>query len=249
MEMAIRRLQVFARSFTSSSIARTAMSSTEKPIVLYTAATPNGFKVSTFLEELRAQYGGPEYETVRITLSENVQKEPWYIKLNPNGRIPVITDRSRDNFNVFESGAILLYLAQHYDKGHVFWFDPTETHYSEMVQWMFFAHGGVGPMQGQAGFFTFGTKEDIPFARERYVNETKRLYGVLEIRLSQDRDYLAGPGRGKPSIADFNVFPWIAGHARTIAKTLDEWPNLKAWYERINARTGVQAGLQIPPKV
>ncbi|KAH9060499.1 glutathione S-transferase-like protein [Lactarius vividus] len=233
MEMAIRRLQIFARSFTSSSIARTAMSSTEspKPIVLYTAATPNGFKVSTFLEELRAQYGGPDYETVRINLSENVQKEPWYIKLNPNGRIPVISDRSRDNFN-----------------DHVFWFDPTETHYSEMVQWIFFAHGGVGPMQGQAGFFTFGTKEDIPFARERYVNETKRLYGVLEIRLS-DRDYLAGPGRGKPSIADFNVFPWIAGHARTIAKTLDEWPNLKAWYERISTRKGVQAGLQIPPKV
>ncbi|KAI9443470.1 hypothetical protein H4582DRAFT_2054466 [Lactarius indigo] len=114
-----------------------------------------------------------------------------------------------------------------------------------MVQRIFFAHGGVGPMQGQAGFFTFGTKEDILFARE-HVNETKRLYGVLEVRLSQDRDYLTGPGRGKPSIADFNVFPWykfyvvkliqcrpdpggnrIAGHARTITNTLDEWPNLK----------------------
>jgi len=104
-------------------------------------------------------------------------------------------------------------------------------------------------MQGQAGYFTSGTKEDIPLARDRYVNETKRLYGVLEIRLSQGRDYLAGPGRGKPSIADFNVFPWIAAHARTIAKTLDEWPNLKAWYERINARKGVQAGLEIPPNV
>jgi len=198
---------------------------------------------------LRAHYGGPDYEAVRVNLSELVQKEPWFIKLNPNGRIPVIVDRSRDNFNVFESGAILLYLAQHYDKDRVFSFDPTETHYSEMVQWMFFAHGGVGPMQGQAGYFTFGTKENIPFARERYINETKRLYGVLEIRLSQDRDYLAGAGRGKPSIADFSVFPWIAVHARTIAETLDEWPNLKAWCERISARKGVQAGLQIPPKV
>jgi len=228
------------------------MSSTEshKPIVLYAAPTPNGYKASTFLEELRAHYGGPDYELVRIDLSKNVQKEPWYIKINPNGRIPAITDRSRDNFNVFESAAILLYLAQHYDKDHVFWFDPSDPHYSEMLQWIFFAHGGVGPMQGQAGFFTFGTKEDIPFARERYVNETKRLYGVLEIRLSEEgREYLAGPGPGKPSIADFNVYPWIAVHARTIAKTLDEWPKLKAWYERINAREGVQAGLQVLPKV
>ena len=78
---------------------------------------------------------------VRINLSEQVQKEPWFIKLNPNGRIPVITDRSRGNFNVFETGAILLYLAQHYDKDHVFWFDPAETDYSEMIQWMFFAVG------------------------------------------------------------------------------------------------------------
>jgi len=226
------------------------MSSTEghQPIVLYTAPTPNGFKVSTFLEELRAHYGGPDYKLVQINLSENVQKEPWYIKLNPNGRIPAITDRSRDDFNVFESAAILLYLAQHYDKDHVFSFDPTETHYSEMLQWIFFAHGGVGPMQGQAGYFTWGTKENIPFARERYVNETKRLYGVLEIRLSQDREYLAGPGKGKPSIADFNVFPWVARHSPTIAENLNEWPNLKAWYERIGAREGVQAGLRIPPK-
>ncbi|KAI9429041.1 hypothetical protein H4582DRAFT_2114740 [Lactarius indigo] len=137
-----------------------------------------------------------------------------------NGRIPVITDRFRDNFNAFESGEILLYLTQHYDRDH-------PVGYSEMVQGIYSAHGGVGPMQGQD------------------VDETKRLYGVLEIRLSQDRDYLTGPGRGKPSIADFNVFPWIAGHARTITKTLDEWPNLK----RINTRKGVQAGFQIPPKV
>jgi glutathione S-transferase len=227
-------------------------SSTEspKPIVLYSAPTPNGFKASIFLEELRAQYGGFEYEVVGVNLVKGEQKAPQFIKLNPNGAIPVITDRSRDNFTVFESGAILLYLAEHYDKDHVFSFDPTETTlYSEMVQWVFFAHGGLGPMQAQAGYFTFGTKENIPQARDRYVTETKRMYGVLEIRLSQDRDYLAGPGRGKPSIADFNVYPWIVAHARAIAETLDEWPNLKAWFERINARKGVQAGLQVPPKM
>ncbi|KAI0264016.1 glutathione S-transferase-like protein [Gloeopeniophorella convolvens] len=221
----------------------------KKPIVFYTARTPNGFKVSTFLEELRAHYGAPDYETFPIDISANVQKEPWYIKLNPNGRIPTITDRSRGDFNVFESASILLYLAQYYDKDHVFWFNPATDpdNYSEMLQWIFFTHGGIGPMQGQAGHFTFGTKEDIPYARDRYVNETKRLYGVLEIRLSQGRDYLAGPGRGKLSIADLNAYPWVSRHEATIAKTLDEWPNVKAWVERIAARQGVQAGLQVPP--
>jgi len=239
-------------SFTLSSVVTRAMSSStesQKPIILYTSRTPNGFKATTYLEELRGHYGGPDYDTFPIDISTNVQKEPWFIKLNPNGRIPAITDRTRNNFNVFESAAILLYLAQHYDKDYKFWFDPVNDpdNYSEMLQWIFFAHGGVGPMQGQATHFTFA-KQDIPYARERYVNETKRLYSVLEIRLSEGRDYLAGPGRGKPSIADFNVFPWISGHAMSVTKTLDEWPHLKVWFERIGAREGVKAGRQVPPE-
>ncbi|KAI0301145.1 glutathione S-transferase-like protein, partial [Multifurca ochricompacta] len=222
----------------------------EKPLVLYTGRTPNGFKASVYLEELRARYGGPDYETFPIDISTNVQKEPWFIKLNPNGRIPTLVDRSQNNFAVFESAAILLYLAQRYDKDHVFWFDPEKDpyNYSELLQWIFFAHGGVGPMQGQANHFTFAAKEDIPYARDRYVTETKRLYNVLEIRLAQGRDYLAGPGRGKPTIADFNVFPWVKGHFVSITKTLDEWPLLKAWLERISERQGVKAGLTVPPE-
>ncbi|KAI0035338.1 glutathione S-transferase-like protein [Vararia minispora EC-137] len=220
----------------------------EKPLVFYTGRTPNGYKVSVFLEELKAAYGGPDYDTHAFNIWENKQKEPWFIAINPNGRIPAITDRSRNNFNVFESAAILLYLAQHYDKEKRFTFDPvTEPDdYSEMLQWIFFAHGGVGPMNGQANFFTHYAPEKIPYAINRYVNETKRLYSVLEIRL-KDRDYLAGPGRGKYTIADSNLWGWIHIHAYSITPTLDEWPVLKAWYNRLAARPAHQAGLNVPP--
>ncbi|KAI0055858.1 glutathione S-transferase-like protein [Artomyces pyxidatus] len=222
--------------------------SSAKPLVLYTGRTPNGFKVSTFLEELKLAYGGPDYEVFPIDISTNVQKEPWFIALNPNGRIPTLTDRSRDNFNVFETAAILLYLQKYFDKNNIFAFDQDKeaNDYSEMLQWIFFAHGGVGPMQGQANHFTF-VKDDIPYAKNRYVEETKRLYGVMEIRLSAGRDYLAGPGRGKLSLADLNVYPWVRIHHFSVCKTLDEWPNLKAWTERLAARPGVQAGLEVPP--
>ncbi|KAI0046769.1 glutathione S-transferase-like protein [Auriscalpium vulgare] len=227
----------------------TTSASSAKRLLVYTGRVPNGFKVSTFLEELKLAYGGPDYETYPIDISTNKQKEPWFIQLNPNGRIPALTDRGRNNFTVFESAAILLYLVKYFDSEQRFTFDQEKEadDYSEMLQWIFFAHGGVGPMQGQARHFTLGTKEDIPYARRRYVDETKRLYSVLEIRL-KDRDYLAGRGRGKVSIADFNVFPWVRRHSPTIAPTLDEWPGLKAWAERLAARPGVQAGLNVPPE-
>ncbi|TFY83785.1 hypothetical protein EWM64_g218 [Hericium alpestre] len=224
------------------------MSSIGEKLLLYTGRTPNGHKASILLEELKAIYGGPEYDIFKIDIWTNVQKESWFIKLNPNGRIPTLTDRARNNFNVFESAAILLYLEQHYDPETRFSFDQTKEadDYSEMLQWIFFAHGGVGPMQGQAHFFTHYAKEDLPYAKERYINETKRLYGVLDIRLN-GRDYLAGPGRGKYSLADLNVWPWIRSHGYVVTPTLDEWPHLKAWFERVKERPGVQAGIQVPP--
>ncbi|KAH7922043.1 glutathione S-transferase [Leucogyrophana mollusca] len=219
-----------------------------KPFLLYTAGTPNGRKVSVFLEELKAIYGSAvDYDVEKIDISKNTQKEPWFIKLNPNGRIPVLVDRSRNNFAVFETAAILLYLEQHYDKEQKFAFDPAKqpNDYSEMLQWIFFAHGGVGPMQGQSNHFRRAAPEDIPYAKKRYLDETKRLYNVMEIRLA-DRDYLAGPGRGTYSIADINVFPWVRGHTFAGIETLDEWPNFKAWFDRIEARQGVQAGVAVP---
>ncbi|OSC98747.1 glutathione transferase Ure2p class [Trametes coccinea BRFM310] len=215
-------------------------------LLLYTSPTPNGHKVSVFLEELKAAYG-TQYDVEKIDISKNTQKEPWFIKLNPNGRIPVLVDRNRNNFNVFESAAILLYLQQHYDKENKFAFDrdADPDNYSEMLQWIFFAHGGVGPMQGQAHHFHRYAPEDIPYGKKRYTDETKRLYGVLEIRL-QDRDYLAGPGRGVYSLADLNVVPWIRYHKNATIETLDEWPRLKDWFTRVVGRPQFQAGINVP---
>jgi len=217
-----------------------------KPLILYTAGTPNGRKVSVFLEELKAAYG-LDYDVYKISLSQNVQKEPWYIKMNPNGRIPVLVDRARGGFTVFESAAILLYLEQHYDKEKTFAFDPVRQpdEYSEMLQWIFWAHGGLGPMQGQANHFHSFAPVEIPYAQKRYMDETERLYGVMEIRLAE-RDHLVGLGKGVYTIADINAQPWIAGHQFAGIDTLDKWPNLKRWFERVSDRPGVKAGFTVP---
>ncbi|KAF9465391.1 glutathione S-transferase [Collybia nuda] len=223
------------------------MSTSTKPLVFYTAKiTPNGHQVSVLLEELKAAYpgGNTDYDLEIINMGLGTQKEPWFLKLNPNGRIPVLVDRSQDNFAVFESSAILLYLAQQYDKDHKFWFNPSTNlkEHSEMMQWMFFTHGGIDPMQGQSNHFRHFAP--IPYARDYFLDETKRCYGVLEIRLA-DRDYLAGEGKGKYSLADIKTFPWVRLHAFTGIETLDEWPNVKAWVRRCEAREGAQAGINL----
>ncbi|KAI8978798.1 glutathione S-transferase C-terminal-like protein [Trametes punicea] len=238
--LALRPRPCPARSFS------TATSPSSKPLLLYTAGTPNGRKASIFLEELKAVYG-LSYDVHAINISKNVQKEPWFLKLNPNGRIPVLVDRNRADFPVFETGAILLYLEQHYDTQRKFAFDPQTrpSEYSEMLQWIFFAHGGIGPMQGQANHFVRFAPEDIPFAKKRYLDETKRLYGVLNMRL-EGRDWLAGSGQGTYSIADMNAVTWVSGHGFCGIESLDEWPNVKAWVERVLERPAVQAGMQVP---
>jgi len=144
------------------------MSDSTKPLVLYTAPTPNGLPISFFLEDLKAINPIVDYDFVKINIGKNTQKEPWFIKMNPNGRIPVLVDRSRGNFNVFESSAILLYLVQHYDKDFKFWFDAEKdpNDYNEMLQWLFFAHGGIGPMQGQSNHFKNYAPEDIPYGKK-----------------------------------------------------------------------------------
>ncbi|KAG5716546.1 hypothetical protein E4T56_gene16346 [Termitomyces sp. T112] len=222
------------------------MSTSTKPFLLYTWPTPNGLQTSVFLEELKAVYPELDYDVERIDISKDIQKQPWFIEINPNGRIPALIDRRRGNFAVFETAAIMLYLAHNYDKDFKLWYDPVKNpnEYSEILQWTFFAHGGVGPMQGQSNHFNRFAKEDIPYAKKRYLDETKRLYGVLEIRL-KDRDWLAGPGRGKFTIADIKAFPWVRGHAFTGIETLDEFPNVKAWLARALARPAVQKGLEV----
>ncbi|KAI0069898.1 glutathione S-transferase C-terminal-like protein [Panus rudis PR-1116 ss-1] len=215
-----------------------------KSIFLYWWPTPNGQKVTAFLEELKGAYPGFDYDGRKIDISKNIQKEDWDIKLNPNGRIPTIVDQSRNDHVVFETAAILVYLQQHYDKKNKFGFDVNKEadDYSVMLQWIFFAHGGIGPIEGQASHFR-NASEKIPYAMNRFINETKRLFGVLQIRL-KDRDWLAGPGRGKYSIADINALPWVRAHTMAGIETLDEWPDVKAWVARAEERPHFLAGVQ-----
>ncbi len=200
-------------------------------IDLYTAATPNGYKPSIALEELELPY------TVHpINLGKLEQKEEWFLKLNPNGRIPVIVDRENHDFVVFESGAILLYLAE--TTGRLIPADPKAR--SQVVQWLMFQMGGIGPMQGQANVFYRYAPEPIPYAIERYQKETRRLYEVLDRRLA-GRDYLVGDY----SIADIASFTWVSTHEWS-GVSLDGLGHVRRWLERIEARPAVQRGLTVP---
>ena len=203
-------------------------------IDLYTAATPNGWKVSIALEEL-----GLPYRVHAIRLEKLEQKEPWFLALNPNGRIPVIVDRANSDFAVFESGAILLYLAE--KTGRLLPAEPKAR--SVALQWLMFQMGGVGPMQGQANVFFRYAPEKIPYAIERYQKETRRLYTVLDARL-RDHEYLAG----EYSIADIATWPWVSIHAWSGVEIAD-LPALASWVERIAARPAVQRGRAVPAPV
>ena len=205
---------------------------------LLTAATPNGQKISIFLEEL-----GIPYKTIPIDLSADEQKSSSFLKINPNGRIPAIVDHSRNSFAVFESGAIFLYLSEHYDRDFKFCFEDQDE-IIDMMTWVFFQNAGVGPMQGQANHFVRYVPETIEYGIKRYQNETKRLYSVLEDRL-RDRDYLAGKGRGKYSIADITTFTWVRW-APWAGIDLGDFPRLKDWSDKIEKREAVQKGLLVP---
>ncbi|MDJ0837853.1 MAG: glutathione S-transferase N-terminal domain-containing protein [Acidobacteriota bacterium] len=203
-------------------------------ITLYTAATPNGHKASIMLEET-----GLDYEVHAIQFSEKEQKQDWYLKINPNGRIPAVIDRGNDDFAVFESGAILLYLAE--KSGQLLSSDPKKR--SEAIQWLMFQMGGIGPMQGQAHVFLRYAPEKIPYAIERYQNETRRLYEVLNTRL-KDHEYLAD----EYSIADIATWPWVKGY-EWAGLDLDGLDHLQRWIDAIAQRPAVQRGLDVPQKV
>ncbi|HET7204914.1 MAG TPA: glutathione S-transferase N-terminal domain-containing protein [Steroidobacteraceae bacterium] len=201
-------------------------------IDLFTAATPNGYKVSIALEELGLPY------TLRvIDFSRSEQKQDWFLALNPNGRIPVIVDHGFDDFTVFESGAILVYLAE--KTGRLMPADPKGR--SLVLQWLMFQVAGIGPMMGQANVFFRYLPEKVPIAIDRYHAEVKRLFRVLDGRLAH-HEYLAGDY----SIADIANWCW----ARTwkwSGVPIDDLPHLSRWVEQIRARPAVQAGLQRPP--
>jgi len=211
------------------------MSSEKKTgIELFTFGTPNGFKASIMLEEL-----GIPYTVTTIDITKGVQKEPWFLKINPNGRIPAIIDHDNGEFCVFESGAILMYLAEKYHKFFPI-DDPKKK--SEVIQWIMFQMGGVGPMQGQANHFYKFAKEKIPYAIERYQTETRRLYDVLDKQLV-GKDYLTG----EFTIADVCTFPWVNGYSFA-GVSIDGFDNLKRWLDTMNARPAVQKGLKVPAK-
>ncbi|WP_236202984.1 glutathione S-transferase family protein [Pseudomonas protegens] len=202
-------------------------------IDLYTAATPNGHKVSILLEEL-----GLPYEVHALSFDKKEQKAPAFLKINPNGRIPAIVDRDNGDFPVFESGAILVYLAER--TGQLLPADPKGR--SLVMQWLMFQMGGVGPMQGQANVFFRYFPEKLQGAIDRYQHETRRLYEVLDSRLQQ-AEYLAGDY----SIADIATFPWVRGHEWS-GVSVQGLSALQRWMAALEARPAVQRGLQVPQR-
>jgi GST-like protein len=202
-------------------------------IELLTSETPNGWKISIALEEM-----GLPYTWRHIKLSEREQKQDWYLALNPNGRIPTIIDHDEEDFVVFESGAILIYLAE--KSGKLLPRDFKGR--SRVLQWLMFQMSGVGPMMGQANVFYRYAPEKIPYAIERYQREVHRLFEVLDRQLSR-QEYIAGGY----SIADIALWPWIHGHEWS-GVTLDGLEHLRRWHDAIAPRPAVQRGLAIPPK-
>ncbi len=201
-------------------------------IDLYTAATPNGHKVSIALEELGLPY------TLRVLdLAKGEQKTPAFLAINPNGRIPAIIDHEAGGFAVFESGAILIYLAE--KTGRLI---PSDVQgRSRVIQWLMFQMGGVGPMMGQANVFFRYFPEKIQPAIDRYQGESKRLLTVLDGHL-KDHEYLAGDY----SIADIANWAWVRTH-RWSGVDVSDLPHLQRWLDAIRQRPAVQRGIEAPP--
>jgi GST-like protein len=207
-------------------------------IDLYYWTTPNGHKITIFLEE-----AGAPYAIKPVNISQGEQFAPEFLKISPNNRIPAMVDHDpvdgKGPLSVFESGAILQYLAEKTGK-----FLPADVRgRSEVMQWLFWQMGGLGPMAGQNGHFNNYAPEKIPYAIERYVKETERLYGVLDERL-EGRKFIAGDY----SIADMACYPWIVPHERH-KQNLDEFPNLKRWFSTIGQRPAVQRAYELAKQI
>jgi len=202
-------------------------------IELYSWATPNGHKIHIMLEET-----GLKYNVHGVDIGRGEQFEPAFLKISPNNRIPAIVDTEGPDgkpISVFESGAILLYLAEKTGK----FLPKGRREYYEVLQWVMWQMGNIGPMLGQVHHFRAYAPEKIGYAINRYTNEANRLYGVLDRRL-ESRSFVAG----EYSIADMAIFPWLRSHERQGVK-LDEYINVKRWFEAIAARPAVQRGVKV----
>lgn len=204
-------------------------------IELYTWKTPNGYKASIMLEEL-----GLAYNVHPVNIGKGEQFDPEFLKISPNNKIPAIVDPDGPDgkpLALFESGAILMYLAEKH--GRFLPKDPRPRWCA--LQWLMWQMGGFGPMLGQAHHFRRFAKENVPYAVERYTNETRRLYGVLDNRLGEAR-YMAGDDY---TIADISTFPWAARH-EWHGVELGDFPNVNRWFEELAARPAVAKGCQVP---
>lgn len=205
-------------------------------IHLYMWKTSNGRKASIMLEEL-----GVPYEVHPINIGAGDQFDPEFLKISPNNRIPAIVDPDGpggEPLRLFESGAILIYLAEKY-KSPLLPTDPRAR--IIVIQWLMWQMGGVGPMFGQTHHFNRAVKEDVPYAKKRYSDETRRLYGVMDRRLGESA-YLGGADY---TIADIATYPWTVRYEWQNVD-LAEFPNVKRWFDEISARPAVQIGLEIP---
>lgn len=203
-------------------------------IDLYTWATPNGRKISIMLEEV-----GLAYEVHPVNLQKGEQFKPEFLSISPNNKIPAIIDREGLDgkpFSLFESGAILIYLAEKAGK-----FIPTEARARyEVLVWLMFQMGGVGPMFGQAHYFIRYSPESESFGVERFLKEVARLYGVMDKRLGE-QEFLAG----SYSIADIATYPWVARYEMHRTR-LEDFPHVERWFDAITARPAVQRGMAVP---
>ena len=205
-----------------------------RPIDVYYWPTPNGWKVTILLEEL-----GVPYNVIPLNIGKGEQFKPEFLKVSPNNRMPAIVDYEPvgggEPLSLFESGAILEYIAEKHGK-----FLPKDTHGKyEVLQWLYWQMGGLGPMSGQCNHFRHYAADKIAYGINRYTDEVNRLYGVMNIRLA-DREYLAGGY----SIADMASWPWVVPYER-MGQDLNEVPHMKRWFETMNARPGVQRGYAV----
>lgn len=218
------------------------MATDKSNIHLYTAATPNGIKVSILLEEL-----GLKYETTNIDMTKNVQKEPWFLEINPNGRIPAITDTFTDGktIRIFESGSILQYLVDRYDTEHKVSYPKDSREYYEVNSWLHWQMGGLGPMQGQLNHFNRYAPEKIQYGINRYKGEVRRLYRTMENQLkATNTGFLVGD---RCTIADISCWGWVAA-SKWGGIDIDEFPTLKKWLFELVKRPGFEAGRNVPSK-
>jgi len=204
-------------------------------ITLYTDSTPNGFKISIALEEL-----GLDYQTIEIDFSKKEQFTNEFLQLNPNAKIPVIVDHDNDDYCVFESGAILQYLAE--KTGRLI---PTSNKKRlDMMQWLFWQTSGLGPYVGQLLVFTVALEEEIPTAIERYLRESRRLLSVLNHQL-EGKEYIIGD---EHTITDIAAFPWVRIlDLYPLPIELSDYPHVEKWYKKLSSRPAYSKGITIPP--